>query len=114
MVDQTLSAEDYARWGDEAGFIELRQVLFWRWDPLGVDDDFPATADEYDRYARVLLARLRAGASAEQVAEYLLDVERSWMGQRFSDDAKLSEVGERVVAWFEESMLRWLERRTAP
>src|SRR3954468_15284766 len=61
-VDESLSEEEYARWGNEAGFAELRQLLFWRWDPIGVGDAFPVTADEYDLYARVLLSRLRAGA----------------------------------------------------
>jgi hypothetical protein len=109
--DETLSEEEYARWWKETGFAELRQLLFWRWDPLGVDDAFPVTADEYDRYAGVLLSRLRAGATAGQVAECLLDVERSSMGQRFSDDAKLREVGERVIEWFEESIPYWMDRR---
>jgi hypothetical protein len=110
-VDKSLSAEEYGRWWNEAGFAEVKQLLFWRWDPIGVGDAFPVTADEYDRYARVLLSRLRAGATAGQVAEYLLDVERSSMGQRFSDDAKLREVGERVIAWFEESIPHWMDRR---
>jgi hypothetical protein len=110
-VDKTLSEEEYARWWNEAGFAEVRQLLFWRWDPIGVDDAFPVIADEYDRYARVLLSRLRAGATAGQVAEYLLEVERSSMGQRFSDDARLREVGERVIAWFEESIPHWMDRR---
>jgi hypothetical protein len=109
-VDESLSEEEYARWWNEVGFAELRQLLFWRWDPLGVDDAFPTTADEYDRYARVLLARLRTGMAAGQVAEYLLEVERSSMGRRFSDDAKLHEVAERVIAWFEESVPHWMDR----
>lgn len=104
-----LSEEEYARWCNEAGFPELRQLSFWRWDPIGVDDAFPVTA-EYDDYVSVLLSRLPAAATAAQVAEYLLDVERSSMGQRFSDDAKLRYVGERVIEWFEESIPHWIDR----
>ena len=110
-VDESLSEQEYARWWHEVGFAELRQLLFWRWDPLGVDDAFPVTAGEYDAYVPVLLSRLRAGATAGEVAEYLLDVERSSMGQRFSDDTELCEVGERVIAWFEESVPHWMDRR---
>jgi hypothetical protein len=109
-VYEPLGEEEYARWWEAAGFPELRQLLFWRWDPIGVDDGFPTTADEYDHYARVLLSRLRAGATGEQVAAYLLEVERSAMGQRLSDDAKLRDVGALVVAWFGESIPHWRDR----
>jgi len=107
---ESLSEEQYARWVREEGFGELRQVLFWRWDPVGVEDAFPITADEYDDYARVLMSRLRKGAGEPQVAAYLLSVEREWMGRRFSDDAKLEALGERILDWFEESLSLWMER----
>ncbi len=110
-VDEELSIEEYARWCKQAGFDELRQLLFWHWDPIGVNDTFPVTADEYDAYARVLLSRLRTGATAEQVAEYLLEVERSSMG--FSGDVDLQDVGERVVAWFDQSIPYWVRTRDA-
>lgn len=28
--------------------LELRRVLYWQWDPIGVRDDFPHSAGEYD------------------------------------------------------------------
>ena len=111
-VEEEPSIEEYARWCKQAGFDELRQLLFWRWDPIGVEDWFPVTASEYDAYARVLLSRLRAGATAEQVAEYLLEVERTDMELGFSDDAHLREVGERVVDWFGKSIRHWMDRRS--
>jgi hypothetical protein len=103
-----LSEEQFARWVDEGGFDELRQILFWRWDPIGIEDAFPNTADEYDRYARALLSRLRAGMTSAEIAGYLLDVEQSRMGCRFSDDAQLHAVADRVVAWLPRSVSRWL------
>ena len=109
-VSEPLNEEQLARWWNEAGFSELRQVLFWRWDPIGLNDAFPVTADEYDRYARVLLSRLRSGATASVLADYLLDVERSEMGRRFSEDAKLRDLGERLVWWFEASISHWMDR----
>lgn len=30
--------------------LELRQILYWRWDPIGVSDEFPLNAGEYDLY----------------------------------------------------------------
>lgn len=106
---EPLSEEQYALWWNQAGFAELRQVLFWRWDPIGIDDAFPATADEYDTYVRVLLSRLQAGMTASDIATYLLEVEQSSMGRRYSEDAKLRQVGERVITWFEESISHWMD-----
>lgn len=108
-ASDALDEEQFARWCKPGGFEELRQVLFWRWDPIGVEGAFPNTADEYDGYVRVLLSRLRADATASDVADHLLEVERSWMGQRFSDDAKLRDLGERVIAWFDESISCWMD-----
>ena len=93
------------------GFRELRQILYWRWDPLGVDRAFPATEDEYDDYARVLMSRLRKGARSQDVAAYLSSAESGSMGQRFSDDVKLEELGKRILDWFEESLSIWMECR---
>jgi hypothetical protein len=36
-----LSPDQAERWADEAGFGELRQVLLWRWDPIGLAESFP-------------------------------------------------------------------------
>ena len=106
-----LSEQEYAQWRQEAGFPQLRQILFWRWDPLGVDDAFPVTADEYDSYVKVLLSRLRRGMEASEIASYLLEVERDSMGRRYTDDAVLVALGARVVEWFEESLDHWQDRR---
>lgn len=108
---QELSEEEYARWWQEAGLPQLRQILFWRWDPIGVDDDFPVTEDEYDRYATTLLSRLRHGIDAAGVADYLLEVERGMMGRRYTEDAALRALGQRVMEWFAESVPHWRERR---
>ena len=109
-ASEPLSEEQYAKWCQGTGFQELREILYWRWDPIGVNGAFPASADEYDDYASVLLSRLRKGAQAPEVADYLLSVERESMGLRFSDDAKLQALGERILAWYEESISRWMER----
>ena len=56
-------------------YDEVRSVLLRDWDPLGVGDN-PNLAAEYDSYIPELLRLLRAGASAEAIAEYLGIVER--------------------------------------
>jgi hypothetical protein len=66
----SLTEEQYARWWQETGFAELRQILYWLWDPINVNNAFPLNDDEYDRYAKILLSRLRKGASAIDVADY--------------------------------------------
>jgi hypothetical protein len=45
----SLTEEQYARWSQESGFAELRQILYWLWDPIDVNNAFPHTHDEYDR-----------------------------------------------------------------
>jgi hypothetical protein len=111
MPSADLSWEEYARWERDAGMDELRQVLYWRWDPLEVSEYFPATGDAYDRYARVLLSRLRQGADEQDVAAHLLEVEWKWLGRRYNDDETLRGVGRLVAAWHRESIHRWAERR---
>jgi hypothetical protein len=98
----SLSEEQYARWWQESGFVELRQILYWMWDPIHVNNAFPHTHDEYDRYAKVLLSKLRKGASASDVVEYLVSVEKGPMGMKRAVD--LSPLGERVMEWYGESI----------
>jgi len=47
--------------------------------------------------------------TASDIATYLLEVEQSSMGRRYSEDAKLRQVGERVITWFEESISHWMD-----
>jgi len=108
MTEKLLTTVQYAHWSKDTGLRELGQILYWRWDPLGVSDDFPATEDEYDSYAQMLLGRLRQGLSEDAVADYLLAVEKESMGQRLSSNAHLQYVAELVLGWYEESMLSWL------
>jgi len=59
---EPLDADEFARWWKETGEHELRQILFWKWDPIGVSDIFPNTADDYDGYAPPIVSALRKGA----------------------------------------------------
>lgn len=102
-----LNEAEYAEWWQQTGLRELRQLLYWLWDPVGVADAFPATWDEYDQYAKVLLSRLRDDDSVAPIAQYLRSVERDSMGGHFNDDARLKFVAERVNAWYGESLDHW-------
>jgi len=61
-------------WWKRRGARELRRILMEEWDPIGVRR-IPEAADEYDTYLGPLASRLREGAPAETIADYLSDVE---------------------------------------
>ena len=88
--------KEFSRWWQETGEVELRQILHWRWDPIGVASAFPWAADEYDAYAPRIAATLKERPSAERIAEQLLEVERDQMA--LPDSAAAAEAGERSPA----------------
>lgn len=55
---------------------QLRQILYWRWDPIGVSDAFPHTIDECDSYIWPLLRLLSGGADAAAINQHLRLLER--------------------------------------
>jgi len=80
-------------------FLELRQILHWRWDPLGSRDAFPHAAGEYDGYAWELLTLLEHGAEEDAVAAYLRSVEVESITVGVSDEERW-QVAEGVAYWF--------------
>jgi hypothetical protein len=63
----------------EPVWIEIRKVLMQHWDPIGVRDE-PFAADEYDSYIPKIISILRRGASAEELIDYLDEIETRRMG----------------------------------
>jgi hypothetical protein len=112
MTDAELEPKQWARWWKEAGERELRQILFWRWDPIGVADEFPYTEEEYDRYVMHVASLLRDEASLDAVADYLGAVERDSMGIH---ETPRAQAHRREVAhflwdpWYPNSVGRWQE-----
>jgi hypothetical protein len=84
-----LTREQFARWWRETGELELRQILFWRWDPPGV------------------VALLRAGASEDDLADHLGFVERETMLLSSDDPDRRAEVAQLLASWFGNSVARW-------
>ncbi len=78
--------------------MELEQILYWRWDPIGVNDAFPAATDEYGDYALELIHLLRSGAALETVADYLRVVEDEWIEVPTSHATRI-DVAARVLLW---------------
>ena len=101
-----LPLEDHHRWWKEAGARELRQILLWRWDPIGVADHLPATEDEYDDYLGGLVGLLRRGASEAEIARYLLDIETNGIELPTSDE-KRHHVAALARDWYPNSIDHW-------
>ena len=104
-----LTRDQFARWWREIGERELRQVLYWRWDPIGVAGSFPITADEYDDYGPGVVALLLAGASGEDVADHLAFLERETIGV-LHDETRCAEVATLLTDWFANSVDLWQQR----
>jgi hypothetical protein len=73
---EPLSTDDFARWWKETGERELRQLLYWVWDPIGVSGSFPWAADEYDGYASQVVQALRKGKDEADIATMLQTIEQ--------------------------------------
>ena len=103
-----------AQWWDETGEYELRQILHWRWDPIGIANVFPYAAHEYDNYAPMLVEALRARASADDIAHLLTTIEDDRIFDRAPTSSgepvgRLRDLGEAIVGWYETSQRRWAE-----
>lgn len=64
---------------------KLREIGWSLWDPIGLLDtkdssvaDFPE--DEYDSYLLIAFSKLKNGASADLVADYLYNISNEYMG----------------------------------
>ena len=56
----------------------IAKILYEEWDPVGLRGT--AQSDEYDSYVGGVYRLLASGASCEQVAEHLAELERSALG----------------------------------
>ncbi|MHB1568387.1 MAG: hypothetical protein ACYC0H_04200 [Solirubrobacteraceae bacterium] len=106
-ASERLSTDDFARWWHETGERELRQLLYWKWDPIAVSGQFPRTADEYDGYVPEVVSALRKGASATDVAELLEAIESDRMGLGQGPSGRLRMLGSEIVSWLEQSQGSW-------
>jgi hypothetical protein len=107
MAEGELTTEEFARWWRETGEHELRQLLLWRWDPIGVADYFPNTADEYDGYAPQVVQVLRKGGEADAIAARLSEVERQSMDGPLTPPERLDHLGSLIRQWYENSQDSW-------
>jgi hypothetical protein len=74
------------------------------WDPIGVKG-IPEASDEYDSYLGPPAKKLREGAYARGVSEYLSEIQTERMEIPATPD-QLADVGERVANWYSVEMRR--------
>ena len=91
-----------AAWWKTSGARGLRMLLMTYWDPIGVNGIAEAS-EEYDTYLGALAGKLREGADARVVCEYLADIQTQRMGLPATPD-QLADVGEQVVGWYSAEM----------
>lgn len=101
-----LPVEEHAQWWTKRGQHELRQILYWCWDPIGVNDAFPLTEDEYDRHVATVFGLAKRGASPEKVAGHLSSIEHEQMETPTTSDHRLA-VACRVIEWYPQSLEHW-------
>lgn len=97
----------------ERDLDELEQILFWRWDPIDMNDAFPDATHEYGDYARDLTRLLRSGAGLDTIAEYLRFVEDEWIEVPTSHEARI-DVAARILLWSGRARRRADPPRTPP
>lgn len=106
------SLAEQHRWWKEEGGWQLRRLLFWRWDPIGVSDSFPSAYDEYDSYAGGVAAVLHDGGGAAQVEAHLRRLETEHMGLQDTAEAaaKRTAVARLICDWYSQSVSSWRGR----
>jgi hypothetical protein len=90
----------WRKWWHGVGERELRTLAMEVWDPIGVSDE-PQAADEYDAYLGQIAKRLRAGATAEELARFLSGLADGMGLQRAKDDDLTA--ARRMREWYEAS-----------
>lgn len=70
-------ARQWVRWWRIDGLREMRQILWEKWDPLGLyelvhdpEEEWPQ--DEYDSYADLLASKLKRGNERSDIVGYLI------------------------------------------
>jgi len=102
-----LPLEQRHEWWKRRGGRELREILYWRWDPIGIAGAaLPYNGDEYDSYAGPIVNLLHTGADDREVARHLEDVEPG--GLTVSSDHH-RETADLITAWYGMSIRLWRE-----
>jgi hypothetical protein len=110
-------AEERQRWWANTGQNQLRQLLYWRWDPIGVNDSFPNTFGEYDRYADRMRELMTGDASDTQlergvIAAALRAQEALGFEAKPGAEEDRDLVTALIIEWRRQSIWMWKEAIT--
>lgn len=64
---------------DKELYRRIDEVLHYLWDPIGVAG-ISGARDEYDAYLPHMFSLLKAGAGADEIADYLTEISTQLMG----------------------------------
>jgi hypothetical protein len=103
-------AREFSDWWLDAGEAELRQLLYWVWDPIDLNQAFPDASDEYDGYALEIATALASGMSQSTLAALLGSIEQNRMGMTARP---LDLIAERLRTWYQRSTQRYRTRACA-
>lgn len=76
----------------------ISEVLYYNWDPIGVNDFGPESRDEYDSYVPKLVKAIIDGATVADIEKILYRIETEAMEVRGIGDARKA-VAELLVDW---------------
>jgi len=78
---------------DEELYRAVDEVLHYVWDPIGVAG-VPQARDEYYSYLPQVFRRIKEGAAATEIADYLSKMSTEYMGlsENRSQDLKVAEI----------------------
>lgn len=78
--------------------LRISEVLFYVWDPIGVND-LPQARDEYDSYADAVWRMAIEKKSKNEISAYLLNVTTAMMEVEPRPDHD-DNVAELIIEWF--------------
>jgi hypothetical protein len=110
VSEEPLTDAEHAAWFQARGEEQLRELLFWRWDPIGVATAFPHSWDEYDGYAPRIAGILRDGGDQAAVAADLGRIEHEVIGLDRRERPGTVAAAAAIVAWYDESTGAWAAR----
>lgn len=90
-------------------YQRVDEVLFYLWDPIGVNNS-PGARDEYHSYLPQVFSLLKKETHVDDIAQYLHDVERDAMGLNVTSES--FEHGKKIASLLLEHK-EWIESKSA-
>ena len=106
-MTEPLNDDDHGQWLEQTGLLELSELLYWRWDPLGASESFPDSDEEYDAYAPRIIDALRTDGDID---ELLRLIERDELELAEAGPGDLDGATRAIHNWYEASIRRWRGR----